>query len=262
MQVVHLGDRRVCDEPVAHRVRVHMGRSGLQEDPAGLAEQTVARPDHQHHHHERGDRVGLPEAGGEHDQTGDGRPDEGEQVVQDVLVGTLDGQRGPVRLRDAPGRGHVDHDARERGHQDQAALHRRRIHQPPHRLVRQPDRQQDQGQPVGLGGEYLRPLEAVRETTARRTGGEPHRDQREDDRDGVGQHVGRIGDQGQRVGHDADDHLDGHERADQAESDRQPAPVGIGGHAVAVPAVACVAGVVVRVVVPGHGVPRLFGSDA
>ncbi|GAA0267806.1 hypothetical protein GCM10010302_01960 [Streptomyces polychromogenes] len=83
------------------------------------------------------------------------------------------------------------------------------------------------------------------------------------------------------MGQHADDHLDGHEAADQGERDRQPAAVGVRVHPVAVPGVpvavpvgvALCGTVLVLVLVSmvvseaaavasGHGFPRLFGSDA
>ena len=58
---------------------------------------------------------------------------------------------------------------------------------------------------------------------------------------GVGEHVGGVGEQRQRVGDEAGDDLDDHEAEDQPEREPELAAVRVGGDRVAV-----VVGVVVR----------------
>lgn len=124
VQVVNLHDLRLLGEFVADRIGVMSGGGGFQEDPARVAYQPVPRPGHQRVHDERGDGVGAVEAGQQDDQRGHGGADEGEQVVQDVLVGALDIERGAVGPGDAPGRRDVDDDARERRGDHRSALDR------------------------------------------------------------------------------------------------------------------------------------------
>ena len=59
---------------------------------------------------------------------------------------------------------------------------------------------------------------------------EPDHDQRHRERARVGQHVRRVGEQGERVREDADDDLGRHEARDQRECDRQPARVRVGAN--------------------------------
>ena len=81
--------------------------------------------------------------------------------------------------------------------------------------------------PLICGREDLGPAQAVGEAAARGTCGKAQRDERERDRDGVGEHVRRVGEQGQRVGDDAGRHLAGHEDEDQRERRAEPLRVGV-----------------------------------
>jgi hypothetical protein len=74
---------------------------------------------------------------------------------------------------------------------------------------------------VDLGGQDLGALEPEREAAARGAGGKPGRHQRQGDRAGVGQHVSRVREQGQRVGQDADHDLERHEGEDQCQRGAQ-----------------------------------------
>ena len=58
--------------------------------------------------------------------------------------------------------------------------------------------------------------------------GEPGCHERQADRAGVGEHVGGVGEQGQRVGEDPDHHLDRHEAEDQAERGAEAGSGGVG----------------------------------
>ena len=82
-----------------------------------------------------------------------------------------------------------------------------RIEQPADRLVDEPRREQQQGEPVGLRGQDLGAFEPVGPAAACRPGGQVDRPQREHDGRGVGEHVPGVGDQGQGSGDDADDDL-------------------------------------------------------
>ena len=96
------------------------------------------------------------------------------------------------------------------------------------RLDRDDRREDEQGDAVGLGGEDLDPFEAEGHPALGRAAGEPDRDQREADRRRVGEHVGGVGEQRQRVGDDPGHHLGGHEAEDQRQRDPQLAAVGVG----------------------------------
>ncbi len=69
-------------------------------------------------------------------------------------------------------------------------------------------------------------------------GREPQRGQRQHDRRRVGEHVGRVRQQGQGVRQQADDDLCREVAADQGQRDRQPAAVGVRCHIMPVTAVA------------------------
>ncbi len=172
-----------------------------------------------------------------------------------------------------PGRRDVDGDADQRDREDQPRPHGRRLEQPADALVGDERREDQEGHAIGLGREDLDSLEAVGHRPLRRPQGQPGRDEREADRRGVGQHVGRVGEQRQRMGDQADDHLDRHEADDQAQGDAELGRVGVGRDAVRVPGVAGVGvagvgvagvGATAPVGVPGvivvrPGVPAVIG---
>ena len=107
-------------------------------------------------------------------------------------------------------------------------VHVRRRDQPPDRLVDDQRGEHEQRHAVGLRREHLDAAQAERQRRRLRgRRGEPHRDQRERDRGGVGEHVRGVGEQRERVRDDAGGDLDRHEQQDQRQRDRQPATVAI-----------------------------------
>ena len=136
VQVVDLDHARHRDHRVADLVRVESAGSRLEEDAARLPEQAVGGVEHDRGDDQRGDPVGLVEAGRQDDEPGDRGEDEGGEVGEEVLEGSLDVERFAVRLRERPGRDQVDGDPEDRHGEDDAALDRRRVDQPPDALVR------------------------------------------------------------------------------------------------------------------------------
>ena len=161
MQVVYLGDPGPAGHRRSDQVRVQSIGGALQKDPAGLPDQAVPGLEHQRSDHQRSDGVGAGEPGENNDQAGDRGGNERIQIVEDVLEGAFDVQAGAVRLADQPGRRDVHRDADHGRDEDQQALHLRRFEQPADRLVGEPGRQQQQGDPVRLGGEDLGSFEPV-----------------------------------------------------------------------------------------------------
>ena len=235
VQVVDLGDAGPVGHGRADQVRVEALRGAFEEDPAGLPDQAVPGLDHQRGHDQRGEGVGAGEPGEHDDEPGDRGGDERVEVVEDVLERALDVQAGPVGLADQPGRGDVDHDADQRGDEHQQSLHLRRVEQPPDGLVDEPGREQQQGEPVGLGGEDLGAFEPVGPAALRGPGGQVDRPQGQHDGRGVGEHVPGIGDQRQGLGDDPDNDLGGHERHDQRQRPGQVTLVGVRVHPVRMP---------------------------
>ena len=87
--------------------------------------------------------------------------------------------------------------------------------------------QDEQGCSVDEGRENLRPLQPEGQTALRPASRKVDRHQREPDRPGVGEHVAGVGKKGEGMGHDADDHLAGHEDKDQGEHHTQTTLVGV-----------------------------------
>jgi len=92
-------------------------------------------------------------------------------------------------------------------------------------------RHPEQQQRVGQRGEDLGAVIAVRLGRRRRARGEPRGDQGEGERGGVGQHVARVGQQGEAARPQAGDELDDHHGAGQREGDDEHRPRARGGGA-------------------------------
>ena len=96
----------------------------------------------------------------------------------------------------------------------------RRVDQAPDRRVDDPGAEHEQRDPVHLGGEDLGAAEAERPRPARRSGRETRGDERDRERGRVGEHVPRVGEQGERAGDDPRGDLGRHQAEDQRERDR------------------------------------------
>jgi Ser/Thr protein kinase RdoA (MazF antagonist) len=243
MQVVDLGHVRAAGHRRAHRRRVEPGRRRLEEDPARFADQPGARVHHQGDDDQGGDRIRPGEPGRQDDDSRHGGRGERVQVSDDVLErpGEVEAPWRAVaagRPHDHQGGRQVDRHPGQRDGQHDAAGHLGRRHQVPDRGVAQPGREQHQRDAVGLRGQDLGPLEAVGVPAGRRPGGEPRCDQHEPYRRRVGQHVGRVGDQRERVRGQPRDDLAGHEGEDQCQGSGQPPgvrPFGPRGRAMRMP---------------------------
>src|SRR6185437_8534090 len=96
VQIVHGGHFFEFEEMAAHLLQVDVLGGGLEKNPERGAEKPDGCLHHETHYDERGDRVGAIEPGGDDDDSGNHRPDEGIQVGEDVTVGTFHVERTPV----------------------------------------------------------------------------------------------------------------------------------------------------------------------
>jgi hypothetical protein len=122
------------------------------------------------------------------------------------------------------GRGEVHADSRERDDQNDSTAHVGRIDQAPNRRVDDHDADDEERDPVHVGGEDLEPAEAERPAASRRPEREGRSDQREPEGRGVGEHVPRVRKQRERAGDDAECDLPCHQPDDQRQRERQPTP--------------------------------------
>ena len=135
-----------------------------------------------------------------------------------------------MRLRRSDPRQHargreVHRDACD-GHQEHGETgHLWRIHQPLDRLHRDQHRKPHQRGSVQLCREDLRAPEPEREITAGGAPREPGGEQRQGDRSRVREHVGRVGEEGERVGEDTGHDLPDHQSQDQNQRERQASRV-------------------------------------
>ena len=225
VQVVYLDDVVLRGEHAADLVRVEVARRGLEQHPPGLAEQREAGTEHQSGHDERSDAVRARVVRDEHDRARDRRGDEGEQVREHVREGALEVEAAPLRAGQHHRGGQVHGDPGKRHREHDAALHVGRVHEPPDALDHDHYGERDERGTVQLRGQDLRAPEPEREAAVGGPAREPRREQRERDRAGVGEHVGRVGEQCERVGQDAGRHLDGHQAENQGERECEAARV-------------------------------------
>ena len=194
----------------------------------------IAGVDHEAGHHHRGDRVGAFEPGRDDHDARDQRPDQRVEVGEDVPEARLDVQAAAICVGELAGDGEVDRDTGKGDGDDRTALHRQGRRKPEHRLEHEHRREHEQGRAADQRGKHLGALEAEGEATLRGPLGEAERDQRDAERRDIGEHVRRVGEQGEGPRQDRDHHLDRDEDADQAERGDQRSLVRVARNAVRV----------------------------
>ena len=147
-----------------------------------------------------------------------------------MLEAPLDVDRAAVGAGQRPRRRDVDRRADQRDHEDQPGAHVRRRDEAVDRLVDDQQREHEQRDAVGLRGEHLHAAQAVGHRAARRPARERDRREREGERRRIGEHVGGVREQGERVREHARDHLRAHQSRDQAERDRQAPRAAVAAH--------------------------------
>ena len=242
VQVVDLDHARMARQRLPDRVGVEVARGALEQHEPALAQQAPGGAQHQRRDDERGDRVGLAEAGGEDDRAGDRRAQRRVEVGHHVRAGALDVQRAALRPRQRPRRAEVDRRPEQADHDHDPALDVGRVAEPAHGLDADHAGQHEQRGAVDLRAEDLGAPEAEGEAPGRRPRRQAQRHEGEPDRAGVGEHVRGVGEQRERVRQQARHDLDDHEAEDQPEREPQLAAVGVGRDPV-----------VVMAVVVGHG---------
>ena len=115
--------------------------------------------------------------------------------------------------------GEVHGDARNGDETDHDRVHLGRRGEPPCGLDHDPEPEQGEREPVGLRSEDLHAPEPEGPAAAGGPGGQRGCDEREGQGRSVGQHVAGVRQQRQRVGEDAEDDLDDHERDEQRKRD-------------------------------------------
>ncbi len=139
--------------------------------------------------------IGFEPTGGEDDRGRRDDPHRAEQVCEDVTVRGLDVEAARPCPREDPSGGDVDPDSEGAEDEDPATEHVRRVAKALERLVEDPDRECDERDPVRERCQHLGPLVAVRPLGRRRTIREPDGEERQRERDVVGEHVHRVREQ-------------------------------------------------------------------
>ena len=143
VQVVDLDHARMPRQRAADRVGVEAARRALEQHQAALAQQAPGRPQHQGRDEQRGDRVGLAEAGREDDRARERRAQRRVEVGHHVRAGALDVERAALRPRQRPRRAEVDRRPEQAHHDHDPALDVGRVAEPaarPRRRSRRPAR--------------------------------------------------------------------------------------------------------------------------
>ena len=209
VQVVDVGDTVRADQVLADHLDVDAGRRRLEQHAHAVAQQRPRARQDQHRDQQGGDRVGPVEAGGEHDQAGDdrgGRPERRRRAPRGTRRAC-----SATRPRRAASRA-IETRLATRPTAAKtsicAASTLDRVEQSSYAGDGEVAADPEQHDRVDQGGEDLGAV--VAERPARRGGqrGDVRRGERQHDRGGVGEHVARVGEQGQRAGQDGADELD------------------------------------------------------
>jgi len=96
VEVVHVDDMRMRRQGAADHLGIQVSGRRLEEHPARLAEQPDARVHHEPCDHDRGDRVGALESGGDDHDARDQGPYECIEIGEDVAKAGLDVEAAPV----------------------------------------------------------------------------------------------------------------------------------------------------------------------
>jgi hypothetical protein len=226
VQVVQAQDVLGGQQVSADLLQVRSRGRGLQQDPAGVAQQLPGGLDHQASDDQGRDGIGAGEPGSQDDDARDDSADESVQVGQDVPERAPHVQAGAVRAGQRPGRGDVNRDAGGSDGDDRTAGHAGRVYQAADRLDGDNPSDNQQRDAVAGRGQDLGALPAKGPCSGGRAGSQPDRPQCPGDRADVGEHVPGVRQQGQRPGQHRGDHLAGHERGQQAQRDQQVPLIG------------------------------------
>ena len=158
----------------------------------------------------------------------DDDPDRAQDVGNDVPERGLDVEIAAAAAKQDRAGGEVDCHSDQAYHQHPASEHVGRVTKALVRLVEDPDRERHQRDPVGERRQDLRTLVPVRSLRCRRPFGEPDGEEGERERDVVGEHVHRVGEEGQAPGRepadDLDHGVDGRDRECERECSAAAAP--------------------------------------
>ncbi len=158
----------------------------------------------------------------------DDDPDRAEDVGNDVPERGLDIEIATAAAKQDRAGGDIYSYSDQAYHEHPASEHVGRVTKPLVGLVEDPDRERHQRDPVRERRQDLRTFEPVRSLRCRRPFGEPDGKEGERERDVVGEHVHRVGQEGQASGREPADHLhhgvDGRDRECERECSAAAAP--------------------------------------
>ncbi len=199
---------------------VDVGRGALHEDVDGVADEPGRAPEDEQA--DGGADDGVPDEGaGQADEQGRQEDADAPQgVADDVEEGAADVDVPLAAPEERRSDGDVGQQA-EAGHcEHQAPLHGLRGPDPQEGLVADRDRDDPESGAVDEGGEDLEAAPAEGVPGRRRPGREPEGEQGQAQRGGVGEHVARVGEQGQAMAQKAAGDLDDEDGGGDGE--RQP----------------------------------------
>ena len=244
--------RHGAHQALLHLLRRSILRRAFQQDVDRLGEQLPCAAQDQRRHQDRQDGIDRRPAREVDDDRSDDGADRAEQVAHHVQDGPLHVDVIGLSAGHDPQHEHV-HQQAEHGddHHRAGQDHGRRL-QPLPRLVGDPSDDREQGHGVQETGDDLEAQVAEGALAVGRAAAEPECCVGQCERRGVGQHVARVGQQGQRARQHASDGLHDHEAEDQEKGQQDLALVGA-GHGRGVVMIMVVIVTMVMCVGLGHG---------
>src|SRR5256884_4668933 len=224
VEVVHRGHAGDGRDPVVD-VREGDVRGRRREQPVGplLYEPPGAAQDQQGDQY-RDDWVGLHPPSGQDDHAREQGADRAEQVAHDVEVGAALVERVVVAAMQDRGPKGVGRQSYSCDDQEQQSVHTWRGWEPAASLEADTERDPDQGRPVHERRQDLQPQQSERPLRRHRPLCQCRHDERQTQRGHVGQHVARVGKQGQRVCEPPAHGFGNHHRGRDRQHDLHPPP--------------------------------------
>ncbi len=229
VEVVHLADVVDVDHRAADLLCVQPAWRRLEQDPDRFAQERPRAREHEQRDRQSDQRVGVAPACREDDRAGQDHADRAERVGQHVPERALHVQALRAAPLEHPGRGEVERQPGDADHEHPASERLHRVAEPLQGLDDDPDRDRDERHPVRERCEDLRAPVAEAAVGSRGPRAEPRREERESEAAGVAEHVAGVGQERERVGRVAGDHLDHREDRHERERTRERPPVALAG---------------------------------
>src|SRR2546429_1736072 len=224
VEVVHRGHAGDGRDPVVDVREGDVRGRRLEQHVRALLHQPPGAAEDQQGDQHRDEGIGLHPPSGQDDHARDQGADRAEQVAHDVEVRAALVERVVVAAMQDRGPKGVGRQSYAGDDQEQRPVHLCGGLEPAVGLEPDTERDHDQGRPVHERRQDLQPQQSERPLRRHRPLCQCRHDERQTQRGHVGQHVARVGQQGQRVGEPPAHGFGNHHRSRNRQHDLHPPP--------------------------------------